>query len=488
MKTSFFSKLEARTRAVGSLLCVGLDPHTQEITPPGAIPTPGHLRDFCLRLIEATADVAAAYKPNAAFFEVFGPEGIQVLREIISAVPVDIPVILDAKRGDIASTAQAYARSAFHILGAQAITINPYLGRDAVEPFLEDPERGVFLLCKTSNPGAADLQDLELAPGLSGTGANSMTLYRHVALLARGWNENDNLGLVVGATYPDDLAKVRALAPELWILAPGVGPQGGDLQAALEAGLRSDGLGLLLPVSRGLSRSDDPAKTARELRDEIDRQRERIVGKRDGLLTPAEGRGEGALSLADALLEAGCIRFGEFSLKSGLKSPIYIDLRNLVSYPQLLAKVASAYIPILRELQFERMAALPYAALPIATAVSLQSGWPMLYPRKEVKAYGTRAEIEGDYSPGERVVVIDDLATTGGSKFEAIEKLTSAGLNIRDIVVLVDRQSGAGESLAVAGYHLHAILTLTQMLDHWERTGRVSPEQLAATRDFLARE
>ena len=486
MKSSFFSRLEARARAVGSLLCVGLDPHMQEITPPGVKPTPQHLRDFCLRLVEATLNVAAAYKPNAAFFEIYGAEGVEILREVISAVPGDIPVILDAKRGDIASTARAYAHSVFYTLGAQAVTVNPYLGHDAVEPFLEDPERGVFLLCKTSNPGAADLQDLVLTTRLEDHSGETNTLYGHVALLAQKWNVHDNLGLVVGATYPQDLSRVRFLAPDLWILAPGVGAQGGDLQAALEAGLRADGLGLLLPVSRGLSRAEDPGKKARQLRDEISRERDRILEKPRQSIPPAEAGYLLPLSLADDLLEAGCVRFGEFSLKSGLKSPIYIDLRSLVTYPGLLAKVASAYLPVLQGLQFDRMAALPYAALPIATAISLKSGWPVLYPRKEVKAYGTRAEIEGNFVSGDRVVVIDDLATTGGSKFEAIEKLSSAGLKIRDIVVLVDRQSGAGEALAAAGYRMHSILTLTQMLDHWEQNGRVPSAQITAARDFLA--
>ena len=132
--------------------------------------------------------------------------------------------------------------------------------------------------------------------------------------------------------------------------------------------------------------------------------------------------------LADALLEAGCIKFGEFTLKSGLKSPIYIDLRQVISYPKLLEQVGAAYLPILKKLEFQRIAGLPYAAIPIATAISLQGAYPMIYPRKEAKGYGTRAEIEGEYHPGETVVVIDDLATTGGSKFEAIEKLSAAGL------------------------------------------------------------
>jgi uridine monophosphate synthetase len=320
---SFFSKLAARARSVDSLLCVGLDPHPQEITPPGEQPSPQYLRDFCLRLVDATVDVAAAYKPNAAFFEVYGPQGVRVLQEIISVVPDDIPVILDAKRGDIASTALEYARAVFQTFGAQAVTVNPYLGHDAVEPFLKDPERGVFLLCKTSNPGAGDLQDLVLASGAPGAAGSSMTLYGHVALLAQKWNVHDNLGLVVGATYPEDLARVRKLVPELWILAPGVGAQGGDLRAALEAGLRSDGLGLLLPVSRGISRAEDPGKAARQLRDEISRERDQVLDFQKQSKRTEEDNSALTLSLADDLLEVGCVRFGEFCAK------IWVDITDL---------------------------------------------------------------------------------------------------------------------------------------------------------------
>jgi len=192
-------------------------------------------------------------------------------------------------------------------------------------------------------------------------------------------------------------------------------------------------------------------------------------------------------NLADRLLDAGCIKFGEFTLKSGLKSPIYIDLRQIISYPKLLTEIAQAYLPLLSTLQFSRLAGLPYAAIPIATAISLAGNYPMIYPRKEVKAYGTKAEIEGEYHPGETVVIIDDLATTGGSKFEAIEKLTSAGLVVKDVVVLVDRQSGAKESLAEAGYTMHAVLTISEMLDHWEKTDKVEKDKIDATRQFLSR-
>ena len=191
-------------------------------------------------------------------------------------------------------------------------------------------------------------------------------------------------------------------------------------------------------------------------------------------------------SLADGLLDADCIKFGEFTLKSGLKSPIYIDLRQIISHPKLLENIARAYLPILSTLQFSRIAGLPYAAIPIATAISLAGNYPMIYPRKEVKTYGTKAEIEGEYHAGETVLVIDDLATTGGSKFEAIEKLTGVGLVVKDVVVLVDRQSGAKESLEQAGYAMHAVLTITQLLDYWEERRKVAKDKIDETRKFLA--
>ncbi|WKZ36795.1 MAG: orotate phosphoribosyltransferase [Anaerolineales bacterium] len=190
-------------------------------------------------------------------------------------------------------------------------------------------------------------------------------------------------------------------------------------------------------------------------------------------------------ALADGLLAAGCIKFGEFTLKSGLKSPMYIDLRRIITHPKLLEQIGRAYLPLLEKLKFDRIAGLPYAAIPIATAISLAGNYPMIYPRKEAKAYGTKAEIEGEYHAGETVVIIDDLATTGGSKFEAIEKLTGAGLLVKDIVVLVDRQSGAKESLEQAGYAMHAVLTISALLEYWEQHDKVNKDKLLETWDFL---
>jgi len=278
---TFFSFLEKRVEDSSSLLCVGLDPHVSDLS----APTAEAARAFCLKLVKRTAPYAAAFKPNAAFFEMLGPRGWTALRQVIEAVGEEsarmgsmVPIILDAKRGDIASTAEAYADSAFGKLGAHAITLSPYLGKDSIEPFIQDPEKGVFLLCKTSNPGSGDLQDLKVDDGrwtVDGetaslaNGRRSIYLYEYVAQLAQNWNTKKNIGLVVGATQPEALSRVRAAAPDLWFLAPGIGAQGGELETALRAGLRPGGRGMLINVSRGLARAPDPAQAAAELRDEI---------------------------------------------------------------------------------------------------------------------------------------------------------------------------------------------------------------------------
>ena len=261
---TFFSFLEKRVDDSSSLLCVGLDPHIPDLKEPSA----ASALDFCLNLVKQTAPYAAAFKPNAAFFEIFGAEGWVALKQVIEAIQEEsnrlgsmIPVILDAKRGDIASTAEAYAKSAFDSLGAHCITLNPYLGKDSIDPFIQNSEKGVFLLCKTSNLGSGDLQDVTLATG--------DPLYIHVAKLAQAWNTRNNVGLVVGATHPQVMSEIRKATPNLWFLAPGVGAQGGELESALTAGLRKDGMGILIPVSRGISRAEKPAKAAAELRDQI---------------------------------------------------------------------------------------------------------------------------------------------------------------------------------------------------------------------------
>jgi uridine monophosphate synthetase len=463
---NFFTRLEARVQSADTLLCVGLDPRTDTVEA---------AHQECLQLIDLTRNYAAIYKPNIAFFEAFGPPGLSALQKVIRHVPDDIPVLLDAKRGDIADTNVAYAQAIFGVLGAHAVTMSPYLGADALAPFLTDPARAVFVLCKTSNPGADEIQGLPVA-----IGEQHLPLYEVIAQAAQRWNEHKNVGLVVGATDPTAMARVRAAAPDLWILAPGVGAQGGALEATVAAGLRHDGQGLLVNASRQLARAADPAQAARELRDAIN-----AVRKQAAMHRPASDQPAAFARLARDLVASGSVRFGQFTLKSGLSSPIYMDLRRLVSHPAILRRVAVAYAEKLRQLEFDRIAGIPYAALPIATAISLEMGRPLVYPRREAKEYGTRAVVEGDYEAGETIAVIDDVTTTGESKLEAIKKLEDVGLQVQDIVVLIDRMQGAGAMLAGAGYRLHTVLTLPALLDEWLRQGAITPAQHGAVTAFL---
>jgi uridine monophosphate synthetase len=478
----FFQHLEETAVRNNSLLCVGLDPRPERF-PDEILAEDDPIFAFNRQIIDATRDLVCAYKPNYAFYEAHGVDGLRALRQTIEYIGDDIPVILDAKRGDIGSTAAAYAQAAYDVWGAGAVTVAPYLGSDSVAPFIAYKDRGVFLLCHTSNPSASELQTLD---------CEGEPLYHRVARLAQSWDGSDaarRIGFVVGATYPAAMRAVRDIAPRAWFLVPGIGAQGGDPEATVAAGLRKDGLGLVISASRGVCYAPDPRAAAQAYRDQINAARPPLTPpQRGGSLAEAGGENvptKASDSLILDLARIGAVRFGQFTLTSGKTSPIYIDLRLLASYPDMLQKVAAAYADLLQGLTFDRIAGIPYAALPIGTAVALQTGRPLIYPRKEAKRYGTRRAIEGAFEAGERVVVLDDLITTGGSKIQAIAPLEEAGLVIEDVVVLIDRESGGREELAREGYRLHAVFTLHQILDVLAAQGEIDEEKRAQVLSWL---
>lgn len=274
---TFLEQLRDAQRAKNSLLCVGLDPLPQHL------PAGLNLLDFCLKIVEATADIACAYKPQIAYFAAQRAEG--ALEKLIAAIRLiapNTPVILDAKRGDIGSTAEQYAVEAFERYGADAVTLSPFMGFDSIEPYLHYPDKGAFLLCRTSNAGGADLQSHRLAD-VDG----QPSVFEHIAHLAQGaWNTNGQLGLVVGATWPEEIARVRAIAPRLPLLIPGIGAQGGDPVAAVRAGWRPNAPVIvnnsraILYASSGADFAEAARTVAEQARDLLNEASDLVPGTR----------------------------------------------------------------------------------------------------------------------------------------------------------------------------------------------------------------
>lgn len=258
---TFFEKLETTVKQNNSLLCIGLDADIHRI-PKHLLESNDPIFDFNKAIIDSTYDLVCAYKPNSAFYEADGIDGIASLEktiEYIYSTYPDIPVILDFKRGDISSTSEHYALAAFDYLKVDAVTLSPYLGLDSLEPYLKRTDKGIFILCRTSNPGASDFQDLEI---------DGVPLFAKVAEKVMDWHTTyANCSLVVGATWPEQIKQVRTIAPDMWLLVPGVGAQGGELDLLVEAGLRSDHSGLIINASRSIiyaGSGDDFADIARQ--------------------------------------------------------------------------------------------------------------------------------------------------------------------------------------------------------------------------------
>ena len=295
-RLTFMQRLRARWEQAETLLCVGLDGELERLPKSvrggqtglltlerdcDAVQAEGALVTFNQAIVDATADLVCAFKPNIAFYEVHGPAGLRALMRTITYIHTrypEVPVLLDAKRGDIGSTSAAYARAVFQTYGADAVTLQPYLGRDALDPFLAQGDYGCFILCRTSNPGAGEFQDLRLRA--AGESREEPLYLRLAQRVAAEWNVRGNCGLVVGATYPEEMRQVRARVGDLPILVPGIGSQGGDVAATVKAGLDAHGAGLLMSASRsviyassGLDFATAARREAQRLRTEIERLR-----------------------------------------------------------------------------------------------------------------------------------------------------------------------------------------------------------------------
>ncbi|MGB3507973.1 MAG: bifunctional orotidine-5'-phosphate decarboxylase/orotate phosphoribosyltransferase [Microcoleaceae cyanobacterium] len=427
-------------------------------------------------LITQTEKYVCAYKLSLGYYQSFGIPGLQLLQQIIKAIPSEIPIILDAKHGDL-NTSTVFARTIFTDLQVDACTISPYTGLDLVAPFLLYPGKTIFLLCATANSSAAVLQEYP---------DREQPLYLKLVQEAQSWATPEQLGLEVGI-MPDMLARIRQAAPERLILIQGdiaeendiVNPE--DLTQLLAAGLNINGEGLLLPIPPKLLSAEHSNTAIETLKDTINEQRLRVV----------EGSPTCELWLPDVcflqhephrdlilqLYDIGCIIFGDHVQASGATFPYYIDLRKIISIPQIFHKIVTAYGEILQNLEFDRIAGIPYGSLPTATGLALRLERPMIFPRKEVKAHGTGRLIEGHFQPGEKIVVVDDIMISGNSVIEGAEKLKSVGLVVKDIVVFIDHERGVKDKLQQNGYQGHSVLTLTEISQTLYESSKINSEE-----------
>ncbi|MCS5691875.1 bifunctional orotidine-5'-phosphate decarboxylase/orotate phosphoribosyltransferase [Cyanobium sp. FGCU-6] len=495
----FFVQLTDAIASRQSLLVTGLDPNPEMLQSwahrrgMGGRSFLSQARHWIKAVIEATAEHVCAYKPSLGFYQSLGSVGLELLREVRELVPLDTPLIVDAKHGDLNSSS-ALAHYLFRELGADAVTLSPLAGQDIAAPFLLYPEKAVVVTCHSSNPAARVLQHHP---------SEEDPLYLRIVREAQRWATPDQLLLEVGTSDPAILARVRQEAPERFLILRSLWGEEDRLDALLEAGLSAAADGLLLPLPQNLLVEDDMAERAGRLNRRISERRDHWLNQR-----PADGdtagdscrlwlpeRHPSPKADADAepedpmaplildLFDIGCLLFGEYVQASGAVFSYYVDLRQIISDPNLFHRVLHAYAGLLENLAFDRIAGIPYGALPTATGLSLQLHKPLIYPRKEVKAHGARRLIEGDFEEGDLVVVVDDILISGGSVLEGIAKLEGSGLEVQDVVVFIDHGGEADTSarrrLERGGYRLHAVLDIDRITRVLHRSGRLTDAQAA---------
>jgi uridine monophosphate synthetase len=472
---TFAEKLDAAIGSNTSLLYLGLDPNPEMLPLPGnrtaaaSIPA---LKSWLKLIIDRTKHLVCAYKPTLGFYLALGAEGLDLLAEVLSYIPANIPVILDAKHGDL-NTASQLSQTFFEHWQVDAITVNPYIGQEGVTPFLLYADRAVFVLTHTSNPSAEVIQSY---PSVD------KPLYLSVVKTVRTWGSSEQLGLEVGTTNPAILAQVRSIAPERTILARSIWSESTDLKSMLAAGLNRAGTGLLLPVPQDwLGQTDNLEHRVDTLRQEVEDLRSQLSQGPSTCSLWQSASLQQSLTANQELIvkmyDIGCLMFGSYVQASGAVFPYYIDLRRIISDPQLFHQVLSAYAIVTEPLKFDRIAGIPYGSLPTATGLSLKLNRPMIYPRKEVKAHGTRRLVEGHFEPGETALVIDDVLITGKSVLEGIQKLENSGLRVTDLVVLIDHEGGVRAKMQERGYQAHAVFTLSEISQTLYHTNRITATQ-----------
>ncbi|BAY96815.1 orotate phosphoribosyltransferase [Tolypothrix tenuis PCC 7101] len=475
---NFFDKLQNNITHNQSLLFVGLDPNPEMMPKRYADEDMiAGLWNWLQFIIAETADFVCAYKPTLGFYEALGIPGLELLHKTLKAIPQHIPIILDAKHSDL-NTSTIFARTVFTEWQVDAITLSPYIGQDHVAPFLVYPDKAVFILSCTSNPGAESLQQYP---------TNESPLYLQVVKESRTWGTPEQLGLEVGTTNPEVLALIRAVAPERIIMARSIWAQENNLHEILASGLNDHGDGLLIPVPQDMLSSPQLAQEIASLRAEINLAKNNIIQENSScsvwLPDVCSFNQHPQQDLILQLYDIGCIMFGSFVQASGATFPYYVDLRKIISNPQVFNLVLTAYAEILQNLTFDRIAGIPYGSLPTATGLALRLNYPMIFPRKEVKAHGTRKVIEGNFHAGETVVVVDDILISGKSAMEGAEKLQSAGLKVNDIVVFIDHEAGVKDRLKANGYNSYAVLTISEITETLYQTGRINEEQFLAFKE-----
>ncbi|MFM7434707.1 MAG: bifunctional orotidine-5'-phosphate decarboxylase/orotate phosphoribosyltransferase [Vulcanococcus sp.] len=487
----FFVQLTEAIAERQSLLMTGLDPNPEMLqswAQRRGMANRSFLsqaRHWIKAVVEETSPHVCAIKASLGFYQALGPLGLELLLEVRDLVPRDLPLIIDAKHGDLNSST-ALAHYLFKDLGVDAVTLSPLAGQDIAAPFLLYADKAVVITCRSSNPAAKRIQ---YHP------SEGDPLFLQIVRECQLWGTPDQLLLEVGTSDPTVLGQVRQAAPERVLMLRSIWSEEERLDGLLEAGFNDAADGLLLPLPQNLLVEDDLGEQAAALKGLINQRRERWLNQHPRVegnscalwvaepptaTSPAPDAGR---DLILDLFDIGCLLFGDYVQASGAVFNYYVDLRQIISDPNLFHRVLHSYGALLEGLDFDRIAGIPYGSLPTATGLSLALHKPLIYPRKEVKAHGARRLIEGDFNDGDRVVVVDDILITGGSVLEGISKLESSGLVVEDVVVFIDhggqRDRRARERLQAAGYRVHAVLDIETITRTLVAAGRLTAEQAA---------